>query len=42
MRDKAQEKTNERLKQAVLGAIARRDRAQAALNPSNASLSAEE
>jgi multidrug efflux pump subunit AcrA (membrane-fusion protein) len=32
----AQEKTNERLKQAVLGAIARRDRAQAALNPSNA------
>jgi multidrug efflux pump subunit AcrA (membrane-fusion protein) len=33
---KAQEKTNERLKQAVLGAIARRDRAQSALNPSNA------
>ncbi|MCC5645878.1 HlyD family secretion protein [Nostoc sp. CHAB 5824] len=33
---KAQEKTNERLKQAVLGAMARRDRAQAALNPGNA------
>ncbi|MEA5625892.1 HlyD family efflux transporter periplasmic adaptor subunit [Nostoc sp. UHCC 0251] len=33
---KAQQKTNERLKQAVLGAIAKRDRAQAALNPSNA------
>ncbi|PHM07342.1 HlyD family secretion protein [Nostoc sp. 'Peltigera malacea cyanobiont' DB3992] len=33
---KAQEKTNERLKQAVNGAIAKRDRAQAALNPSNA------
>ncbi|MEH1908024.1 HlyD family efflux transporter periplasmic adaptor subunit [Nostoc sp.] len=32
----AQEKTNERLKQAVLGAIARRSRAQVALNPSNA------
>ncbi|MHC5760453.1 HlyD family efflux transporter periplasmic adaptor subunit [Nostoc sp.] len=33
---KAQEKTNERLKQAVLGAIAKRDRAIASLNPSNA------
>lgn len=33
---KAQEKTNERLKQAVNGAIAKRDRAQAVLNPSNA------
>ncbi|MEH1834176.1 MAG: HlyD family efflux transporter periplasmic adaptor subunit [Nostoc sp.] len=33
---KAQEKTNERLKQAVNGAIAKRDRAIAALNPSNA------
>ncbi|MEH2361745.1 HlyD family efflux transporter periplasmic adaptor subunit [Nostoc sp.] len=33
---KAQEKTNERLKQAVNGAIARRSRAQVALNPSNA------
>lgn len=33
---KAQEKTNERLKQAVNGAIAKRDGAQAALNPSNA------
>lgn len=33
---KAQEKINERLKQAVNGAIAKRDRAQAALNPSNA------
>ncbi|WP_223280353.1 hypothetical protein [Nostoc sp. PA-18-2419] len=32
---KAQEKTNERLKQAVFGAIAKRDRTQAALNPSN-------
>ncbi|MEH2331079.1 HlyD family efflux transporter periplasmic adaptor subunit [Nostoc sp.] len=33
---KAQEKTNERLKQAVNGAIAKRDRTQVALNPSNA------
>lgn len=32
----AQEKTNERLKQAILAAIARRLSAQAALNPSNA------
>ncbi|WP_375514272.1 HlyD family efflux transporter periplasmic adaptor subunit [uncultured Nostoc sp.] len=33
---KAQEKTNERLKQAVFGAMARRYRAQAAIKPSNA------
>jgi multidrug efflux pump subunit AcrA (membrane-fusion protein) len=35
---KAQEKTIERLKQAVVGAIAKRDRAQAALNPSHAEI----
>ncbi|MEH2060682.1 MAG: HlyD family efflux transporter periplasmic adaptor subunit [Nostoc sp.] len=35
---KSQEKTNARLKQAVFGAIAKRDRAQVALNPSNAEI----